>query len=956
MTTLNFKRPLAPSTAVNFRSPDYTGESRVVAPPPCAEGGFGAHGVRNRTEALAPSSIPTLSRFGQATLALSLRVVQPEGFSAQAVGWPTLFNRQQFITGPSIHRPYAFGDAIKVRNAREYLRDAGGKELSLFGGTRVAGSIRNIYPSGVSSAPIGVAWVSFSPRWLEPKGIAWNHTGLPTFGFEQLVSAEGFDASAFGTRIVPPYTEIGTEAIDATSWGDAWVSNYRRQLIAQGFRGYAPEEFRFGHAAVWNWQTFVPVESELKGEVFGIWTRVENQRRVVQHHSVAPGFLPSPYITNAARSISPTGIGAVEAGLFEKQGEVSHRRRQIHPEALPPPAPSRWLNLANSARLLRTQGVPADIYGVGSVWNTRRYLLKIGDFDASAIGAPLVADGVRTISFEERYGIAPPSIPVPDVRLHTRYIEQGGGFESYRTGGAHLEVHRNIVAPRWAYRDDWYWGVPTVRNVTPMLGQRGRCTEEFGDTQVRTQWRTLIPNELYSQAFGKAKIGDRKQWIEPFVIGAPPISDKLTVWNLKPDPPAARTIVIPSNESIGYEAAPREDRVTKKMRWKGQPVDDHGMGTPTCGAASIYPEAIDPDAQMLFGKPLVSLMGVMNAQVSMLLPPLGTPTVRLSRQVVKVENKSPGPNDPPSNMGPLPVPNPRLSPLTVWAVVEAPEQAVANHPISGTLHYVDLVVGAAGESSWWKKGVGKPQVALSIRRLHPQGFQIGYDGPDGRKDDFGFGNAALCNRNVYVEVLPIKPAPFGKPKLLAYSRLVKVSNNNTPQHKEHLFGPMFGDLFVSNWARSLAPEPIASSVDFGDETVVDYYHRFVRPYGVDTSHVSSYSGHQNPYQWQHIRVGELWPTVPQGDDMALFGNTWVSNKVRGIEPVGVEPVLMGDTFDDFNLRMRVKYWPEPSRPFRPLAPFPIDAAVIPMPYVGHTVQYILPDGNMDNFRKGAPDA
>ena len=120
----------------------------------------------------------------------------------------------------------------------------------------------------------------------------------------------------------------------------------------------------------------------------------------------------------------------------------------------------------------------------------------------------MIADRIRTLKFEHRYTIAPPYIPIHKIHLHTRYIEEVGRFDDYQAfGNPSLSIHWNIITPRWTLRDAY--GTPTVKNLTPELGTRGRNSEEFGQASIRTQWRELLQQGSETAAWGRSEIAFR---------------------------------------------------------------------------------------------------------------------------------------------------------------------------------------------------------------------------------------------------------------------------------------------------------------------------------------------------------------------------------------------------------------------------------------------------------------
>lgn len=855
----------------------------------------------------------------------SERSILASGFDGSGLGQPTTFNKTRYILAGGKPSSVTFGQSL-VFNRTRYLTNVTLGQTQGFGAATLSGGLRQLLVSGIAAPAIGYAWASHSPRFLSPASIGWNFHSSHTIGYNREVAPQGFDAARFGTRIIPESRTLHAQGFSAPV-GEPGVTLGRRNLLAQGFKLHAAESLRYGVPLVWNWRQY----RELQGfgeEVFGAWTKVENINRVVAHHSTAPAFLPSPSVENKARPLLPVGVPAPDPAPFQKVGDVSHKHRVVSPVQIDPPYIQRWANVSNNARVVRGVGYATQQFGVGLVWNNRRSLHKAGDFDASVFGDAFVAPAVRQITFDSRYGIAPPIIRLPDVRLNTRYLEQIGGTDMFRVGAHSLRIHWNIAYPRWTHQEHLRYGMPTVENKTPMLRQRGRDSQEFGDSAIRTQWREIVTLELFSQRFGKAKVSDRT--ITVFPVEIPPIrlSDKLTVAKLTADPPEAKHVI-----PLGI-APPMVNMGNNK--WEQVPW-------PIAGAQSIRPLGIDPeDVPGLIGRPVVLYMGINNATVGSFVPNPEKPWVSHKHRRIDVAP----PQDEPNRHKFDAYGKPRLSPLTVWAVVDAPEQAKANHPLpyNQALHLIDFVIAPIGQANYWKKGLGVPAVTQRLRSVHVSGSVF-----------TGYGEHFLMNKLRRVETTGANYGVVGKPRILSFARTITQSNNNQPGYTEHLFGGFYGTPFVSNKERMLSPSPIASSNRFG-VSQADFFNRFVKPQGLDALTVSSFSGQQNPYQWQRLRVGPLVPNQITGTDMAAFGTQWVSNRVRGVGAIGFDSFVSEETFEDFALRMRVRYHPVEHRPYRLISPQSFGAETIPHHHVGYRARYITPDGNMDNFRKGAPNA
>jgi len=862
---------------------------------------FGAPGVRNAHEYLTPT-----------------------GFDAQAHGQSNVWNLNQHVLAGGITSKLAWGKPT-VQNRDRYLT-VPGFNAQLFGTQFVQGGVKQLLASGVPAPTQNQRpWLSFSPRWLTPVAIEAPGLPVPIVGGTRYLEPTGFEATAWGERIIPEARAIYPEGQALTLWGDARPWNYTSWVRPEPIKWQA-EEQRWGQNSAWNWQRYVTQVNDEHVDQFGIWTNIENRNRVITHHSTAPGALPIPVVENGARALLPAGIEAPE---YYKAGMVAYRVREFPIEGIEAPDPSYWLTVANGARVVVPAGFDAHGHGQPSLENNRRNFPYISGGDQQILGTPMVADRIRSITFESRYGIEPPSVPLPEVKLNTRYIEPAG-YETYGTGGHELQIHWTIVTPRWTHREAA--GTPEVRNVTPELPVYGHNSEEFGRALVRTQWRQVFPGELYSQAFGQATVADRRQVVQVGGTNALRVGDKLTVQNTLPDLPPPQWIV--HHSPHGYTITP--DEVIPV------PQADHGMGEPICGAQSVRPDGIEADEFELMGKPSVAYMGINDAAVG---PEegIGFPTrpwvsLRVRNIVIESLPERPGGIAPANGYG-----NARLSPHTIYAVTEATEQAVANHPVNHgrRLHFVDCSP-VTGE---WLKGVGAPVVTLRNRTVRPYHNTSEGDRTGGMNRH---GTPGIRNKQIVVKPPSIKAPAIIAPKLWGSSRSLQVSN----QDGEHEFAPTPGTPWVSLGTRTLAPAGIAPATRFGTG-LVDFYNRFVKPGGISSLAMGA-SGSSPRFMRQRLHVGAPdWPEI-QGFDAQLFGTGWISNRVRGVEPEGFAGTAITHEFEAFHLRMRVTTEPTPGPATHTLGAAGFDALGAGVCNISNWVQYIRPDGNMDNYRKGAP--
>ena len=111
----------------------------------------------------------------------------------------------------------------------------------------------------------------------------------------------------------------------------------------------------------------------------------------------------------------------------------------------------------------------------------------------------------------------------------------------------------------------------------------------------------------------------------------------------------------------------------------------------------------------------------------------------------------------------------------------------------------------------------------------------------------------------------------------------------------------------------------------------------------------------SPWQWQRLRVGPLVPTVPTGFNSEQFGATFISPRVRDVSAQGFDAFVSDFDYLYFNQRMRVKNAAVIDNS-RNLLHTGEDLHATGWAFVRNSAVMLRPDGNMYNFRKGAPNA
>ena len=269
---------------------------------------------------------------------------------------------------------------------------------------------------------------------------------------------------------------------------------------------------------------------------------------------------------------------------------------------------------------------------------------------------------------------------------------------------------------------------------------------------------------------------------------------------------------------------------------------------------------------------------------------------------------------------------PRLSPHTIYAVREAPTQAVVNHPRGG-LHFVDA--GAI---------FGRAEVTLQHRVINARFFANQWVMP-------GYGRPTLQLKRHYIKPTGFTTFRAGWHMVPGTQRVTQFDSSAMAS-----YGAAKVAHYVPPGPRAVKPAGLNAQL-FGMNRI-DMFHRQVKPQGYVATLMGTCLPNDLPYMWQGLRVGPLMPTIPNGFQADLHGEPWVSFRVREAALQGFDAFLSEYELEAFDKRMRVtrRAVPQPSRAIAPVGILATDFAASD---VKPGIHFIRPDGNADQYRKGA---
>lgn len=824
----------------------------------------------------------------------------PAGIDACSAGTPVVWNYSSRVTSGAI--PPANGYGIPgVWLYTRYLLPPGAHTQS-FGTQWASHYLRYLAAVGAGDKTArGTPWVSHSPRELEPTGVKPPEVmGSHVVGGTRHLFPAGTEMTQWGTRIIPE-GQVAYPQGFAGEAGNPGVQLYTRYLRPDGFATNA-DSLRFGYQHAWNLRQYVQQDYDpndgLSPPPFGQWTGVENRNKEpgpVGWLSERHGYTSA---ANKASAMLPGGIAPPAMPATYAAGSVTHRVRPLQLDGWDSTELPRWAAVFNTADLLRPGGTSQQAFGQHALENRSRLYDKVGNFDTLATGTPMVAPAIRGIAFEQRYSIEPPPIAMPGVKLHTRYVEYVSGGDRLGVGEPALNIRWTFIAPRWAFHPPAWIGEPALRNVTPELRTGGMNHEEFGQAVVRTQWRRVETLEGYMTQWGRPIVRDRRHRVE-FVGALPPP-------NVMPGPVVTKVGGLPDPQNIiAGGMGPGIEQVPK----------------PAMNFQSAVPEGLDA---LRFGATVVTANSI-RVEPGIWERKMGEPAVGLKDRQV-------------SATGILPVSavgKPTFSPLTIWAVYEAPGQAKLSHPRDG-LHYVDH----DPNNNVLLKGPGTATIALKHRVVLPRGFVW-------PPENTGWPTPSVENKRHYIRAEGFNAASFGIPSIPGPQSVqqFKAPDTATVGGASVSRPPYVGPLYVG-------PVGIAPPTALGH--VVEFRNRVRSVSGWHSLAMGASIGGDRPFMWQGLRVGQHVPNIVQGFNAELYGTPWVSLRVRDLPAEGWDSFACEYDLGEFDRRMRVRGTQAQQPPTQRIGTIGAASSCVGAPSTRMGTHYIRPDGNSDQHRKGAP--
>ena len=823
-------------------------------------------GELNRT--IYPTTIVG-SAYGTAVIANTARVIDLNGGGITGmVGTHLVAPARRVVDLAGLGTDgFAAGTGHSVQYLTQFLRNVGNIKADAYGTAKVESTIRTISLStyGIAPPAFGGTTVWFKVRYVAPPSV-WPYT----FDWEQTgrygrveyaikyVAPFGWDSLTFGTTAVArnevavsPPSIVGGVGVPNVEWSRRYITPRTVEHFTEWGTAWVSTSPRYVQ------QVFDDISQQFVGGV-GVPPSVENRNKTITGYGwQSSRFSSGNFINNNARVLEQKGLDQAEYGTTF----VSFRIRTVYQQSWESSAVSGWTRVYNLTRIIEAIGIPRLHVGVPYVYSNTQWLYPAGS-DNLRWGDAMVADAIRTISLSApaggvvSYGIAPPNVPQTHYVGLFRQFVAPPGIAPLGVGGQHFQVRFNIIRT-WGV-DHAVYGEPSVRNGTPEV-------RPLSWIELEMSPRHAVG--LYTRTVSSTGIAPPHEFLpRPVVeyrtkIIAPRGIDSLRMSNLndvridQPQIPAAQLV-----EPPGY--AP------------GEPPAHPGFGAPAI-QSSPFPEGWQSSR---FGSATVRLQGcypVWDYPSSV----FGTPTIPRAKVLTGVCVRREG--DPYNTIPQTDWGKPRLTPHTIWARLDTPDQAVTNHPESKPFREIDNIEYGRGPDVQW----GNASVTLRTRAVAH--YHLSY-GQGDRTIGEVFGAPSVQNKKRQLLLTGIEPGLFGIPELPSVIEIY-VGNEVFTVFGQHtltgLLPPYNGPVLPSGMSLTKLGTPS-----------VQLKNRVIYPVGTRMDVFG------NNYPMVHF---PRKVTNAGGSDLSTWGSAKVEFLIRQIFPQGTDMFVSDYDVMTFDQRMRV---------------------------------------------------
>lgn len=834
----------------------------------------------------------------------------------------------------------------KIRNDKDILLPQG-ILATRFGATKItvgANHAQTISINGFVATQYGWNYIDLYIQYAETIGSTYSLYGKPHVDYGTAYTyPAGIDSQLFGDQMVSHFLrEIGTGmGIDQSDSGTPWISYGQRQLITFSINPVTVPIPQVGPKII------------VKPE--GIYATKFGERIIPESQKLYPqGFgelYGLPYVGNYTRYIRVNGLDQSTVNGPDKIYNLTQYVVQyyIGGSELNPPEWSKWIYVENVNKNPVTHGTFFQAFGRPQI-DLKAAPIKLKGLDATTFGKHLIADKIRY--------------------LHPEAIED----QPISRWTAIHNAARVLAAKGFGPND--VFGKPGILNTRRYFPYIGAIDSlEFGEPMVAFRVRDLWIESRYS--------------INPPQIPLP----KLELMT--------RYIQVKGDEYYGTGNAhleikwnkittrwnhrdlfgnPSLHNVTPELHSFGSNSEEFGLGAIRNEWENLTVSGLD---MMLFGRALIeyrtknikpvnwvsNIFGNDTTVIKTASPPYTPQYIYLGpgsdEDINKLPHQGIGYDREEDRFGDL---NVRGNMLWVKGF-EATEYGKTNIHSNGIL----VEPGIFGHY------FGEPFVSTTGRIISPQGIgstltisEHAAVSPQ-RISPYSFGQHVIGNHtvNLYHRKLNVGSfftSVFGQTNVELRKRYIYPTGFTTQRFGWLMF-PFDETLEVESVEDTLSfgtarihrppylgPQtiyPYGLDAFSAEQNHIELLHREVKAIGFETMTMGSSRGPLNPYMWQSLRIGERIPTAIGGYYATLFGTAWISNWIREVKPAGFDTFTSEYDYTHFDRRMRVTREEFYDISDQTSVVDGFDNAALGVANVRLAVHYIRPDGNSDQFRKGA---
>jgi hypothetical protein len=744
----------------------------------------------------------------------------------------------------------------------QHIAPAGVSGVS-FGGAEVSRLWRLIWmPDATRKTAYGTPFVDFRIRHVDVfQGINSLTPGAFQVGFHQDITAIGRDHSEFGTA------EIMVKTVRPVGWLSFEAGSTPRITYGQRFigpRGYRP--FDCGVPRIWNLAQFVsftpycPDPGQYCGAEWGQTHHffvLNRDRRIYPHGALMTRFaFRAALVLNTGRALLMRSKDPENFGPWYERHMISHYVRYLPMSGLDSFRTVTYHKVHNAAQAIYPTGIDAtqfgnfdkilwrwlsqnglrhDEFGIPWVSFSPRYVQTYSNRSSSRFSHLVVAFGQRPLAPES---IPPSYIPWP-------YLTQ-------------KLVPR--ITPRWQ-RNEYQFGQLGVKNVTPQLFVFGKYMFE---SVPQYNWvshspRYPSPEGWQAGRYGKPDVVFRNRTIYMGAHVSSRIPQHFRVENkdLTPVLPGPQFVFMSGALGLGIGLPAVRTNVLRPS----------GFLSSFAGVPSFIHNAIrfrgwhaNPLGYTAFGVPSL------NRPESVHFGPFTSETWGSERG----EHYGRAPTSQPSKF--------RVSPHTIWARLDTPQQAGVNHPGPG---FCEVDRFCAGGHPFGASHTGPWFGAVRVRHepRGPEGDAVIVCAQSFNQNTWSchrmfmrMGEPSLENKKRVLEAEGWISIRFGFPHLTTpFTRTVRVwgSANNDAS---------YGNAFVWDNGPRYATNVTLGLVFRTGTTRIENFHREIYPVGLNATQW----GNNNPMVHFPRRL------TPYNNVLTQYGTTWVSHSPRWVSLLGAD--------------------------------------------------------------------